>query len=223
MKLPDLKKYYSALGWDIASFDLLLTVHRAIESFRTGLGGYDGVLENANLVKSTLEKGFSPTSLQDLAQCPFQYYAGHVLKIPVEENLAPEGEMTPQALGQLFHKTLENFYTTCRDKGMPRADKELAVRALKEAAESSFQEFTERLSTVYPLALKISKDIVIKELLSFLKDDIEECAASGYTPRWFEQTMEGSIPFDGLHYPFHGKLDRVDAKEGFGDNRSSGH
>jgi ATP-dependent helicase/DNAse subunit B len=215
LKLPDLKKYYTALGWDIASFDHLLTVHRAIESFRTGLAGYDGVLEDVGLVKSTLEKGFSPTSLESLAQCPFQYYAGHVLKIPVEENLAPEGEMTPQALGQLFHKTLELFYTGCRHKGIPKTDKELAVR-LREAAESSFSEFTARLSTVYPLALRISKDIVIKELSSFLKDDIEECAASGYSPRWFEQPMDGTMASGTLPYSFHGKLDRVDTKEGLG-------
>ena len=66
--------------------------------------------------------------------------ASHVLRIPIEEDLAPHGEMTPQALGQLFHKTLELFYSACREQGFPQGDKEVAAR-LKTAAESCFTEF----------------------------------------------------------------------------------
>src|SRR5207245_2806049 len=94
----DPRPLYQAMNWDKAGFEKLLGTHEAIESFRTGLGPYDGVLSDPALVKSTLEKPFSPSSLEELAQCPFQYFASHVLKIPVEEDLAPEGEMTPQGL-----------------------------------------------------------------------------------------------------------------------------
>ncbi len=115
----DPRPLYQALGWDKAGFEKLLATHETIESFRSGLGPHDGVLTDPALVKAALEKPFSPSSLEELAQCPFQYFASHVLRIPVEEDLAPEGEMTPQGLGQLFHKTLELFYTACRDQGHP--------------------------------------------------------------------------------------------------------
>ena len=73
-------------------YDHLLAIQRSIESFRTGLGAYDGVLKEAALVKSILEKGFSPSSLEDLAQCPFQYYAGHVLRIPSKRTWLRKGK-----------------------------------------------------------------------------------------------------------------------------------
>ena len=226
----DPKSPYTALGWDVAGYYRILASHRAIETFRSGLGPYDGVLADATLVRRVLEKGFSPSSLEDLAQCPFQYYAGHVLRIPVEEDLAPEGEMTPQALGQLFHKTLELFYTDCAKPSSPTVsgggsmdplpvtagdDKKL-MASVQKAADACFAEFAANLSTVYPLALKASKELVIKELSIFIKSDIEECIHSGYTPRWFEQPIDGTLPSGVLPYRFHGKPDRLDIKGGVG-------
>jgi len=208
----DPRPLYQALSWDQASYDRLSATQALLESFRTGLGPFDGVLTDPSLVANTLKKAFSPSSLEELAECPFQYYASHVLHIPVEEDLAPEGEMTPQALGQLFHKTLELFYTSCKEQGFPTDDVQID-RRLREAADLCFQSFSGRLSTVYPLALRATKDLVIKELLLFLKSDFEEFNASGFRPFWFEQPMSGLLGQGALPYLFHGKPDRLDTRE----------
>jgi len=216
---------YAALGWDVAGYIRLLASHHAIETFRTGLGPHDGVLSDPRQVEKILSAGFSPTSLEDLSQCPFQYYAGHILRVPVDENLAPEREMTPMALGKLFHKTLELFYTGYKDViptkvGIQDSDWATAFAGMtahvQKAADQCFEEFAEQLSTVYPLALRVTKELVIKELSSFLKSDLEECAQSGFIPRWFEQPMDGKLVSGGLSWSFHGKPDRLDIKEGLG-------
>jgi RecB family exonuclease len=211
----DPRPLYQALSWDIAGFERVFLTSQAQENFRTGLGPYDGVITTAGLVPNVHETLFSPTSLEQLAQCPFQYYADHVLHIPVEEDLAPEGEMTRQALGQLFHKTLEIFYEECRVDGFPEGPIALEEK-VQRAVENCFSEFSARLDSVYPIALKATKRLVKKELLVFIKSDIEELSASGYRPRWFEETLSGALTPDVVPYLFKGKPDRLDIKDELG-------
>ena len=186
------KSLYAALEWDAPKFYRLLAAHRALETMKPGIGGHDGLIETPDLLKAVLQKGYSPSSLEDLADCPFQYYVGQVLRITPKEDLAPGGEMTLKALGTLFHRTLEIFYTTCRDKGIPIAKPDLVMR-ITTAADACFGEFSEKLSAVYPVANKSSKVFVINNLISFIESDLEELKDSGFRPRWFEQPMEGAI------------------------------
>ena len=150
-----------------------------------------------------------------MAECPFQYYARHILGIRVEEDLAPEGELTPKALGQLFHKTLELFYTACQQQGLP-SDPETRAQRLTEALKGCFQTFGDALSTVYPLALRSIKELIYKELSLFIGSELEELKQTGYKPRWFEQPLEGKLPIGDLTYHFYGKPDRLDTREELG-------
>lgn len=196
----DPKALYQALGWDLAGFYRHLAIHRAIETFKPGIGPYDGKVEDLSQLKEALAKPFSPSSLEDLAQCPFQYYAGHVLRVNPLDELAPEGEITPKALGKLFHRSLELYYSS----GM-KMD-------LQGAIDTCFEENKEALKAVYPLEVKSSKMTVYKELSEFIKSDLEEAKESGYKPTWFEQPLEGKLPLPDLPYRFFGKPDRLDIR-----------
>lgn len=200
----DPKAVYQALGWDLAGFYRHLSTHRVIEAFKPGIGAYDGKIEDLSQLKATLAKPFSPTSLEDLAQCPFQYYAGHVLRVKPKEDLSPDGEISPQALGKLFHRTLELYYS-----GYPKSD-------LRSCIEACFLENQEALKGAYPLELESAKTTIFKELSAFIKSDLEEAAAAGWRPTWFEQSMEGNLPIPGLDVRFFGKPDRLDLSESEG-------
>jgi len=205
---------YKALGLNTADFHRLLLSHNALEDVRPGIGPYDGQIKDETITRAALQHGFSPTGLEDLAECPFQFYAGRILRITPKEEFAPRGEMTTQALGILFHSTLEAFYNGCREKGLLDTSQGLPKR-LSEAVTAAFDKHQDELSNVYPVALKSSKDIIFQFLSEFLEDEIEEFSSTGFRPTWFEQSLQGPIPqwsFPGVG-DYRGQPDRIDVKE----------
>jgi len=205
---------YKALGMKTAEFHRLLIVHNALENVRPGIGPYDGQIKDETIRRAALQHGFSPTSLEDLAECPFQYYASRVLRITPKEEFAPRGEMTTQALGILFHSSLEAFYAGCREKGLPDVSQGLPNR-LSEAITAAFERHAAELSNVYPVTLKSSKDIIFQFLSEFLRDEFESFSPTGFKPTWFEQRLQGPIPqwsFSGVG-EYRGQPDRIDIKE----------
>jgi ATP-dependent helicase/DNAse subunit B len=204
--------FYAALGWNTREFHWLLASHQALEALKPGVGPHDGLVRNAAALTATLQHGFSPTGLESLAECPFQYYAGHVLQLEVEEDFAPGGEPTPQALGTLIHRSLQLFYESNRDTKLPTDEAAMLAR-LDEAIEACFKESKEKLASVYPLSLQASKMLIRQYLCEFLKDDLKGCLTLGYRPIWFEQSLEGPVPQLGKGHLFHGKPDRIDVRK----------
>ena len=192
---------YEALGWNTAQFKALLRAHQAIESFRPGILRQDGLVEKGASLQKALAKGFSPSGLEDLAACPYQYFAGHILRLPVPENPAPHGQIAPDAMGKLFHSVLEQYFKN---------------NDLSAACDQAFDRFGQDYPGIYPLVLKASRTIVFKHLSKFIESDTEDRKDSGFEPAFFEQEMEGSIPELGpalARYPFRGRADRIDLKK----------
>ena len=208
--------FYRAIGWDLREFRRVLTAHGGRETFRKGLGPYDALITDREALRVSLKRGFSPSSLEEIAECPFQYYASHILRLTPPEELAAEGELTDRALGQLFHRTLELFYTRCSQTGaVPGAGQPLE-RQLAEALTACFEEHSAALADVYPAIIKSHKLFIYQHLLEFIKSDLLEAIETGFRPTWFEQPMAGSIAQLGTTHLFQGKPDRLDMRESEG-------
>jgi ATP-dependent helicase/nuclease subunit B len=215
----DLEPFYTAFGWNPERFKQLLAAHNTLEAFHKGIQAHDGLITASELIAPALANGFSPSSLEDLAECPYRFYASYVLKLRPFEDPAPEGEMTAAAMGKLFHRALELFYTAARDKGLP-TDKKAFARQLEAACSACFAECRETAWSVYPVAWKAVQNLVRKHIESFLKNDLKESEDNGFTPTYFEEMITGSLTELGqglARISFHGKPDRIDLKTEAGE------
>jgi RecB family exonuclease len=58
---------------------------------------------------------YSVSSLERYLECPFKYFAAHVLRLPEER--ADESGLTPQERGQFLHEVFEAFFTEWQASG----------------------------------------------------------------------------------------------------------
>jgi len=201
----DLEALYAALGWKKDRFKTLLASQLELEKFQKGILSRDGLIISPELLRPALEAGFSPSAMEDLAECPYQYYAGHVLRLKVEDDPAPDGELTNKALGNIFHRILEVFYESTEGTDM------------EAACQVVFAEFTTSHPPIYPIAWKAAQTMIRQILMEFIKADNEENNESGYIPTYLEKRLEAFLPeltgkVDKVR--FYGKPDRIDVKEG---------
>ena len=204
--VEDLEALYGALGWEKERFKTLLASQLELEKFQKGILPRDGLIISPELLRPALEAGFSPSAMEDLAECPYQYYASQVLRLKVEDDPAPDGELTNKALGNIFHCILEVFYESFKGTDM------------EAACQTVFTEFTTSHPPIYPIAWKAAQTMIREILAEFIEEDSEENNQSGFIPTYFEKRLEAYLPelTGGDKVLFHGKPDRIDAKEGPG-------
>ena len=114
---------------------------------------YEGVLTpeslsvtSSNCLKSLKKKPYSVTELETYANCPFQYFAGRVLKLSVEDD--EEGdELSNIRRGSLLHDVLRMFHSNRKKRGEPVIGGcedgvfEEAKQQLDEVLESISEEY----------------------------------------------------------------------------------
>ncbi len=106
---------------------------------------YEGVLtagslstESRECLKSLRQERYSVTELETYASCPFQYFAGKILNLRVEEDEA-EDELSSLEKGSLLHKVLFAFYNDRRQQGEP---------SIRQCTEDEFKEAKRQLDEI---------------------------------------------------------------------------
>jgi ATP-dependent helicase/nuclease subunit B len=101
-------------------------------------GPFDGKLTDPAAVHRIAESfgpnrpAFSPSHLETLALCPFQFYVRYVLRLtPVEE--LGEMEEDRAARGTLIHKALQNLHERLRDTGQDEAIEQAVANGVEAA------------------------------------------------------------------------------------------
>ncbi|MDX6769683.1 MAG: PD-(D/E)XK nuclease family protein, partial [Elusimicrobiota bacterium] len=140
-------------------------------------------------------RGLSPSALDELAACPFRFFAGRVLGLPEPEEAAERGELDAATRGRLYHAVLER----AKDDGLERALVEV------------FSANDWRVLGLYPLLWEALREEMSVHLRAFAEWDAEDLAKRGMRPRWSEKALEGAPP-EGAPggVPWRGKLDRVE-------------
>ncbi len=113
---------------------------------------YEGILTAEVLLDSSRERlgrrrswTYSVTELETYAKCPFQYFAGRVLRLGVKDEEG-EDELSNLERGDLLHKVLFKFYYNRREQGDPsigkcrNSDFEEAKRQLDEILRNAAEE-----------------------------------------------------------------------------------
>ncbi|TPW20599.1 MAG: Uncharacterized protein FD126_1527, partial [Elusimicrobia bacterium] len=214
-RLPPREALFLMEGGEKGLEDFLKVLALDAELYRSGrkaleplasfgkAGPHDGLVGKTAASDRLLRRGLSPSALDELASCPFLYFAKRLLRLPEADAAAGQSELSSQTLGLLYHETLRDFY------GAGYAGDWRP--ALAKAAEGVFKADEWRPLGLYPVLWEAVRQRALARLERLIELDLGRFEAEGLFPAKFEEALEGKTGELALH----GRLDRVDlSKDG---------
>jgi ATP-dependent helicase/DNAse subunit B len=154
------------------------------------------------------QQPWSPTMLEDLAACPFAFFAAHILGLTPRAE--PDYDVSPAVLGQVAHDILAQYFHT-----EPPADVGAAVQRMRTIAGRVLVGRAHGPGYGHPGFWQVRQ----AELLAIL-DDLAVYLATqhpaAYRTRYHEQTMTGMAPGGARSMALTGRVDRVAVHDGPG-------
>ena len=161
-------------------------------------GPHDGLIGKTMAAARLLKSGLSPSALDTLAACPFQFFAAKLLRLPEAEEPGGRGEMPATELGTLYHSVLQRFHSGGEQKNWRGA--------LIKAAEGVFAPELWRPLGLYPVLWEAVRQRAFARLERLVELDLARLEAEGLKPAHFEVALENQLGELSLR----GRLDRVD-------------
>ncbi len=131
-----------------------------IELSRGKSSSYDEYDGKAGISINPEEREFSASQLISLGQCPFKWYAQHILQLKEEEEA--EDELNPTLKGNLCHLALQYAAEKAKDSDDPRV-------CMLESLEESLRKAEEELHLPFLYAWDAQRE----EILTLLKHAVE--------------------------------------------------
>ena len=207
---------FGATGRDQPLFERGIATLKTIERESPELGSFDGMVGiQAPASSRPAEGSFSPTALERYATCPFQYFAGKVLRLKPVRQLH-DNPLPSLMLGTLVHESLRASYERLLLLQWP--DKQLAAATVQstvhEAVTETFAALAASQGTGHALLWTLAREQVAALVAAAVSSDQEEYLATGFRPVAFEAAAQGIVPL-GSNSPsgslkIHGTIDRVD-------------
>ncbi|MBP5404301.1 MAG: exodeoxyribonuclease V subunit gamma [Elusimicrobiaceae bacterium] len=185
-----------------------LTAARALVTLGE-LGAYDGVISNASAIfKRQNARGFSPSALEELGQCPLKYFFNRVLHLAEPEEPASRYELAADTRGTLYHQVLQDFYQTLYQKKLTHnLFDEAAAYYLAESFDKFYNISSYKNFGIYPVVWELILENLKRTLTDFVQQDLKNLGM--FTPTFFEQEVSPvSIP--DLPFKLRGIIDRID-------------
>jgi len=190
-----------------------------LESAVPGLGLYDGLTGRvARHWDALMTRGLAPTPLEHYARCPFQYFAGQVLRLePVRSR--PSYELPAQAWGLLCHDVVHRCYKRLCEAGWPSiamADSTKQTHIERATAES-FADYSVTHGCGYPLLWAMAQEAIRSLVAAVVQSDEASWRETGFRPVAFEVEASGNLASLGesvlASLRVRGRLDRMDRGE----------
>jgi len=154
------------------------------------------------------QRPWSPSMLEDLAACPFAFFAAHVLRLGPRSE--PDYDVSPAVLGNLAHAILARYFQI-----EPPRDPPAAVQRMRAIAQQVLATWEYGPGFGHPGFWQVRKT----ELLAIL-DDLATYLATqppdGYRTCYHEHTMTGVAPCAAWAVCLTGRVDRVAVRQGPG-------
>ncbi|GJL66455.1 MAG: hypothetical protein NPIRA05_14260 [Nitrospirales bacterium] len=159
-------------------------------------------------------QGVSPTSLERYAQCPFRYYATHLLQLHDRVNRKTE-ELPVSVMGLLYHAVLQKIYTQFIQDGWPDqpSSSHSTQVLIALTIDEVFASHAATGVTGYWLIWQLLKDVIKKVVMAEIDASQQESLSSGFRPFAVEAEAEGHVDLSDSKLTalkIHGRLDRVD-------------
>ncbi|GJL62012.1 MAG: ATP-dependent helicase/deoxyribonuclease subunit B [Nitrospirales bacterium] len=159
-------------------------------------------------------RGVSPSSLEHYAQCPFRYYASHLIRMNDRPDYKTE-ELPVSVMGLLYHAVLQKVYAHFIQNGWP--DQLSSSHSTHPLIAVIIDEvFTSHAAigyTGYWLMWQLLKDVINEVVVAEIDASQQEYMISGFRPFAVEVETTGHVDLSDLKLnvlKIHGRLDRVD-------------
>jgi ATP-dependent helicase/nuclease subunit B len=207
---------FDAAGRDRLLFEQGCATLKIIERESPELGPFDGIVDiQATALQAITTRGFSPTSLERYATCPFQYFAEKILRLEPIRRLQRD-HLSPVLIGTLVHASLRLSYERLVLLQWPdHAVTDALVRsAVQEAVIETFAAHAASQGTGHALLWMLACEQVTELVTSAVSFDQAEYLATGFRPVAFETAAQGVVALGSdsqcAFLNIHGTLDRVD-------------
>ena len=164
------------------------------------------------VVSDQSPRAWSVSAIDLYGQCPFKFFARHVLRLP--EEYADEEGLTPLERGRFLHETFEAFYRAWQAKGHGS----ITPDRLDEARALFVEVLSPRLAQLSPSDAAIERTRFLgSPVAAGLIDVVMRMEAERDVPvveRWLEHRLEGTYSLrssNGLRdVSLRGVADRID-------------
>lgn len=151
-------------------------------------------------------RGISPSALETLVSCPFEFFLSRILGLRETRAMYDEEGVTPLALGKIQHALLEKVYGLFLSGGVP--DPAEAATLMRKETHQLFSSLGASSAGPYPLLWLSLQERVERQLVDFIVKDVFRLKAEGFRPAKMEWAVQGPLP--GTYFIWSGRLDRVD-------------
>ncbi len=191
---------------------------RRLETAPAQAGEHDGLTGRLDRHWDRVQtRGVAPTSLEQYARCPFQYFGAQVLRLEDLRGEVPD-ELPGQAWGSLMHAVLRSCYPVLCDRGWPaeHISNETLGQLIESAAAGEFEAYARHHGTGLPLVWLMTRERIRELVMHVVRADEQDLRRTGLRPVAFEAEGRGRLdlfedPAEGVIV--HGRLDRVDRRE----------
>jgi len=140
---------------------------------RGALTAQDGLFaEIRGALRSRLDPGRRPVAVTDLETfftCPYRFALRRLLRLERREEPVPPLEADPLLRGRIFHDALRRLFGGLRESGGALGEEAAWRPRLARAVEGSFRRFEEEGEALLPLAWRLMRESVHRQLAEFLR------------------------------------------------------
>ncbi len=186
----------------------------AIESFAPAHPRFDAIV---GARAAPPPESWSPTRLEDLGNCPQQYFFRHHLRVNELDAVLEDHEVDIREMGILAHRVLQSLYPRLTAEGHLTGAPGDASGAARRGVELLEQEWTAHFFEVaavinrrFPLMWKSLSALWKNALRTFLLHDLSELERAGSKILALEERVEKTLDVGGARpLPIRGRIDRI--------------
>lgn len=211
---PRRKERYQTSGLLTAALERSLTAVKNLAAFGVPTA-YDGQIAcGGEILARVNEKGFSPSALITLAQCPMRHFLARGVGLAAPDEVLSRQEWAPNAKGSAYHAVLARVYGDLYQEHIRPQD--LFPSALEERVKRAVQELVPanayKQFGIYPVVWELIRQELIQKITDFV---VEETPTLGsFVPGVFETEFEAVYTAaQDTKIKIHGIVDRVDLDE----------
>jgi ATP-dependent helicase/nuclease subunit B len=203
------------LGFDPGMLERCFDAGQRLKHIGSHLTDRDGITGKIpELWKEIQAKGWSPTSLEAYARCPFQFFANRVLGLEELEDLEEVPELGGLEIGNLLHDIFQRFFSKWK-----QGDGSPPFGLLSKVIEDRLDRFEGKNPVGYPLLWRMMRADVKAMAEAYVAEQAAFLMESGFRPFAFEQAADAVLPNLPSDRPIlrglkiAGRLDRIDRRE----------
>lgn len=202
---------YTQAGLVTPQVEASLTAARQLSAGGT-LNGFDGQIASGEQVFARENQaGFSPSALQELAQCPLKYFFDKGLHLGEPDEPLSRRSLSPDRRGDTYHAILKDFYEELYQKHLTH---ELFDSAALDYLNRIMDRYLPlngyRTYGIYAVVWELIVEDIREKLSAFVLEDLHQLGP--FTPQRFEQAVT-TAPTEELPFRLRGVIDRIDVDE----------